>query len=232
VTRRILACGGEQLLYPSLTAYALGLVTRARPKVLFVPTASGDDQGSLLSFYRAFAAADCESAHLSLFGRTVDDIDGYVRDRDLVIVGGGNTANMLAIWRLHGVDRALRAAYTDGVILSGWSAGCLCWFEAGITDSFTPELGPLRDGLALLEGSACPHYDSEGRRRPVYTAAVRDGLAPGIALEDAVIASYEDERLVEIVSARPDGQAFAVDANGERPLAVRALPPSQRMEAR
>jgi dipeptidase E len=230
VARRILACGGEQLLYPSLTAYALGLVTRARPRVLFVPTASGYDQRYLLSFYRAFAAADCEPAHLALFGRTVDDIDGYVRDRDLVIVGGGNTANMLAIWRLHGVDRALRSAYADGVILSGWSAGCLCWFEAGITDSFTPDLGPLRDGLALLGGSACPHYDSEGRRRPVYTAAVRDGLPPGIALEDAVIARYDDERLVEIVSARPDGRAFAVDANGERPLALRALAPSTRME--
>jgi dipeptidase E len=230
VTRRILACGGEQLLYPSLTAYALGLATRARPRVLFVPTASGDDQRNLLSFYRAFAAADCEPAHLALFHRTVDDIDALVRAQDLVIVGGGNTANMLAIWRLHGVDRALRAAYADGVILSGWSAGCICWFEAGITDSFTRELGPLRDGLALLRGSACPHYDSEDRRRPVYTATVRDGLPPGIALEDAVVARYEDERLVEIVSARPDGRAFAVDAKEERSLDVRALEPSPRME--
>jgi dipeptidase E len=230
VTRRILACGGEQLLYPSLTTYALGLVRRARPRVLFIPTASGDSPSYLLSFYRAFAAADCEPAHLALFDRTVDDVDAYVRAHDLVIVGGGNTANMLAIWRVHGVDRALRAAYAEGVVLSGWSAGCLCWFEAGITDSFTPQLGPIRDGLSLLKGSACPHYNSEGRRRPVYTAAIHDGLPSGIALEDAVIARYDDEKLVEIVSARPDGRAFAVDTGGERALEVRALAPSARME--
>lgn len=230
MTRRILACGGDQLLYPSLTAYTLGLVARARPRVLFVATASGDDPRYLLSFYRAFAAVDCEPAHLALFDRTVDNIDAYVRHQDLVIVGGGNTANMLAIWRVHGLERALRAAYAEGAVLSGWSAGCLCWFEAGITDSFTPQLGPIRDGLALLKGSACPHYDSESRRRPVYTEAVRDGLAAGIALEDAVIARYDDEKLVEIVSARPDGHAFAVDASGERALEVRTLAPSRRME--
>ena len=230
MTRRILACGGEQLLYPSLTEYALSFVQRARPRVLLVPTASGDDASLLLSFYRAFAGFACEPAHLALFDRTVDDIDELLRSQDLVIVGGGNTPNMLAIWRLHGVDRALRAAYASGVALSGWSAGCICWFEAGITDSFTKDLGPLHDGLAVLSGSACPHYDSEGRRRPVYTDAVKDGFAPGIALEDAVVARYDDERLVEIVSARPDGRAFAVGADGERPLEVRALAPSARMK--
>ena len=152
-----------------------------------------------------------------------DDIDGLVRAQDVVIVGGGNTANMLAIWRLHGVEDALRRAYAAGTVLSGWSAGCLCWFEGGITDSFTPELGALRDGLGLLAGSACPHYDSQEARRPVYAREIAAGLAPGIALEDGVAARYDDERLVEIVSARADGRAFHVDANGERPLAVRAL---------
>lgn len=221
--RRIVACGGEQLYYPALTSYVLGLAGRPRPKILFVPTASGDDAAYLLTFYQTFAGVDCDPAHLALFNRAVDDIDGLMRAQDVVMVGGGNTANMLAIWRLHGVEDALRNAYTNGTILTGWSAGCICWFEAGITDSFTLELGPLRDGLGLLKGSACPHYDSQERRRPVYAREIAAGLAPGIALEDGVAARYEDERLVEIVSARPEGRAFRVDASGEHPLEVRAL---------
>jgi dipeptidase E len=221
--RRIVACGGDQLLYPALTRYVVALTGKSHPKILFVPTASGDDAAYLLSFYQAFAGVECEPSHLLLFNRTVDDIDGFVRAQDVVMVGGGNTANMLAIWRLHGVEAALRNAYRNGTVLTGWSAGCICWFEAGITDSFTLELGPLRDGLKLLEGSACPHYDSQERRRPVYAREIAAGLPPGIALDDAVAAKYEDERLVEVVSAKPGGRAFHVDGTGERALEVRAL---------
>jgi peptidase E len=220
--RRIVACGGQQLLYPALTRYVLALTGKSRPKVLFLPTASGDDAANLLSFYQAFAGVGCEAAHLALFNRIVGDVEALISAQDVVMVGGGNTANMLAIWRLHGVEDALRAAYRDSTILTGWSAGCICWFEAGITDSFTPLLGPLRDGVALLKGSACPHYDTEERRRPVYAREIAAGLPPGIALEDGVAARYDDEGLVEIVSARPDGRAFAVDG-GEHPLAVRSL---------
>jgi peptidase E len=221
--RRIVACGGEQLLFPALTRYVLDLAGKPRPKILFVPTASGDDAAYLLSFYQALAGVACEPSHLLLFNRTVDNIKGFIRSQDVVMVGGGNTANMLAIWRLHGVEEALRGAYRDGTILTGWSAGCICWFEAGITDSFSLELGPLRDGLGLLQGSACPHYDSQERRRPVYAREIAAGLPAGIALDDAVAARYEDERLVEIVSAKVSGRAFRVDASGEHPLEVRAL---------
>ena len=221
--RRIVACGGQQLAHPALTRYVLGLPGRPRPKVLFVPTASGDDPANLLTFYQTFAGFPCEASHLALFHRTVDDVEALIRAQDVVMVGGGNTANMLAIWRLHGVEDALRKAYADGTILTGASAGCICWFEAGITDSFTLELGPLRDGLKLLKGSACPHYDSEERRRPVYAREIAAGLPAGIALEDGVAASYEDERLIEIVSGRPNGRAFRVDATGEHPLEVRGL---------
>jgi dipeptidase E len=223
LVRRIVACGGQQLLYPALTRYLVALARRPRPRVLFLGTASGDGAPYLLTFYQAFAGVDCEPSHLALFDRVVDDIDGLVRAQDVVIVGGGNTANMLAIWRLHGVEAALRSAYAGGTVLSGWSAGCLCWFEGGITDSYTPQLGPLHDGLGLLAGSACPHYDSQDLRRPVYAREIAAGMAPGIALEDAVAARYDDERLVEIVSARPEGRAFHVDAKGEHPLAVRTL---------
>jgi len=206
-----------------LTRYVLELTGKPRPKILFVPTASGDDAGYLLTFYQSLAGVACEPSHLLLFKRTVDDIDALIRSQDVVMVGGGNTANTLAIWRLHGVEDALKVAYRNGAILTGWSAGCICWFEGGTTDSFTPDLGPLRDGLKLLEGSACPHYDSEERRRTVYAREIRAGLPPGIALDDGVAARYEDERLVEVVSARTDGRAFHVDASGEHPLEVRVL---------
>ena len=221
--RRIVACGGEQLSHPAFTRYVLELTGKTRPKILFVPTASGDDATYLLTFYQALAGVPCEPSHLLLFNRTVGDIDGFVCGQDVVMVGGGNTANMLAIWRLHGVEDALRDAYRNGTILTGWSAGCICWFEAGITDSFTPELGPLRDGLKLLKGSACPHYDSEERRRPVYAREIEAGLPPGIALDDGVAARYDDEQLVEIVSAKPSGRAFRLDAKGEHRLEVRLL---------
>src|SRR2546426_1352158 len=223
MTRRIVASGGQQLYSPALTRYVLGLTGRSHPKILFLPTASGDDPAYLLTFYQQLAGVDCAPTHLALFHRTVADVEALIRAQDVVMVGGGNTANMLAIWRLHGVEDALRKAYADGTILTGASAGCICWFEAGITDSFTLELGPLRDGLKLLKGSACPHYDSEERRRPVYAREIAAGLPAGIALEDGVAASYEDERLIEIVSGRPNGRAFRVDATGEHPLEVRAL---------
>jgi peptidase E len=223
VTRRIIACGGRELWYPQLIDHVLSFAKRERPKVLFVPTASGDDETYMRLFRMAFGRRACDLEVLRLFSRTVADLDALIRDQDVVIVGGGNTANMLAIWRLHGVDTALRAAYDGGTVLTGWSAGCICWFEGGTTDSFTPELGPLHDGLGFLRGSASPHYDSEGRRPMVYAREIAAGLQPGIALDDGVAARYEDERLVEVVSGPPGGRAFMVDRDGEHPLAVRAL---------
>ena len=223
MTRRILACGGRQLYYPELTRYLFSLARAPRPKVLFLSTASGDDPAYQLTFYRQLAGLDCEPTHLELFQRTVNDLDSLIRSQDIIVVGGGNTANMLAIWRLHGVDRALRAAYADGTVLTGWSAGCICWFEAGTTDSFTADLGPLHDGLGILKGSASPHYDSEERRRIVYHREIAAGLAAGIALEDGVAALYEDEHLVEVVTGREGGQAFQVDRLGERAIETRLL---------
>ena len=192
--------------------------------MLLLPTASGDSAEYLLTFYQQLAGTDCEPSHLTLFDRTTDDVAELIARQDIVMVSGGNTANMLAIWRVHGVDRALRDAYARGTILTGWSAGCLAWFEGGITDSFTPELGPLRDGLGLLKGTACPHYDSEERRPLVYQREIAAGMPPGIALDDGVIARFDDEQLVEIVSGRSGGRAFRVDREGEHALGVRELP--------
>jgi peptidase E len=160
--RHIVACGGRELWYPQLIDHVLSFARRERPKVLFLPTASGDGEFYIRLFRMAFGGRACDLDVLQLFARTVDDVDSLVRDQDVVIVGGG-------------------------------------------------------------KGSACPHYDSEARRPMVYAREIAAGLAPGIALDDGVAARYEDERLVEVVSGRPDGRAFQVDRDGEHPLAVRVL---------
>jgi len=142
---------------------------------------------------------------------------------DVILVCGGNTANMLAVWRLHGFDRILREAWESGVVLAGWSAGLICWFEAGITDSFGPQLAGMRDGLGFLPGSACPHYDTEEQRRPVYAELVANGFPAGIALDDTAAARYAGTELVEVVASSPDTGGYQVGPGGETPLPVRAL---------
>jgi peptidase E len=128
-------------------------------------------------FYAAFARR-AEASHLALFIRTVDDVESFLRDQDVIYVGGGNTENMLAIWRVHGVDRILGRAWEEGVVLTGLSAGSLCWFETGSTDSFGG-LAPLSRGLGFLAGSHSPHYDGEESRRPHYLGAGRRWHAAG-----------------------------------------------------
>jgi peptidase E len=142
---------------------------------------------------------------------------------DAIVVCGGNTANMLAVWRVHGFDAILREAWEAGVLLTGWSAGMICWFEAGVTDSFGPQLEGMRDGLGFLPGSACPHFDGEELRRPVYTRLVREGFPPGLALDDGVAAVYVERELREIVTARPDAGGYRIGPDSEETLPVLRL---------
>ncbi len=230
--RRIVALGGGGFSMepdnPLLDDYILGLTGRARPRVCFVPTASGDADGYVARFYRAFARRGCLATHLPLFQREAADLRAVILDQDAVYVGGGNTVNMLAIWRAHGLDRVLREAWEAGVVLCGISAGALCWFEAGITDSFGPDLAPLRDGLAFLPGSHCPHYDGEPRRRPTYHRCVAEGLPAGVAADDGCALHFEGTTLVDVVASRPAARAYRVersDRDGvtETPLPARFL---------
>jgi dipeptidase E len=164
-----------------------------------------------------------ELTHFSFYPWPPENLRGLALAHDVILVCGGNTANMLAVWRVHGFDGLLREAWEAGVVLAGWSAGMICWFEAGVTDSFGPQLEGMRDGLGFLPGSACPHYDGEELRRPVYTRLVREGYPPGIALDDGVAAHFVGTEVREIVTARPDGGAYWVSREGERSLAVRRL---------
>jgi peptidase E len=138
-------------------------------------------------------------------------------------VSGGNTANLLAIWRAHGFDEIVREAWQQGVVLAGSSAGMICWFEAGVTDSFGPQLDGMRDGLGFLPGSACPHYDGEERRRPVYEELVANGFPSGIAADDAVGLHYMGTELREAVSPREGSRAYRVEPGSETPIEPRIL---------
>ena len=212
-----------------LVTYLLDLTGKTRPKVAFVPTAGGDSPETLLNMYSRFPSSRCERSHLALFNRTVEDIPAYLLAQDLIVVAGGNTANMLAVWRVHGVDHALRAAWEQGVILTGGSAGSLCWFECGTTDSFNLlRLAPLRDGLGFLPGSHCPHYDGEEQRRPLYHQLVRDGFPAGYAIDDDAAICFEGLDPREVVTARAGATAYRVEESGgdvkETSFAARLLP--------
>jgi dipeptidase E len=188
---------------PLIDDFVLASTGRARPRVCFLPTASGDSAGYVERFHAAFDGRDCEPTDLPLFRRTRQDLRALVLGQDVVYVGGGSTANLLAVWRVHGLDAVLREAYEAGVLLCGISAGAACWLDACLTDSFGP-LAPLRDGLGLLPGSLCPHYDSEDDRRPAYLAAVAAGALPGgWALDDGAAALFTDGELTEVVTRLP-----------------------------
>jgi dipeptidase E len=230
VTRQIVAMGGARLAPeaydPRLNAFVLSLARRERPRVCFVATASGDSPDYVANFYRAFSAHhDCEPSDLALFERTVADLRSFVLAQDVVFVGGGNTASLLAVWRMHGLDAVLREAWEEGVVLCGSSAGMNCWFEASTTDSF--DLGRLAgssDGLGLLPGSACPHYDGEEQRRPLYRRLVaEEGFPPGFAADDAAALVFEGTSLREVVSTAEGSTGYRVDLEGEHPLAARLL---------
>ena len=190
------------------------------PKVCFVPTPSGD--APPIRFYESFAHR-AEATHVAFNPWPRADLAEHVLAQDAIYVSGGNTANALAIWRVHGFDAVLREAWERGILLCGWSAGMICWFEAGVTDSFGPELRGMREGLGFLSGSACPHYDGEERRRPVYQELVAHGFPPGYAADDAAALHFVGTELHEVVAVEEGAQAYRVEPGTETPLPARLL---------
>ena len=220
----IVAIGGGSLLDPhsKLETLVLDLSGVESPRVCFLSTAMAEHAEPILRFYQAFGTRGCLPTHLELFGRP-DNPAARLDDQDVIYVSGGNTANALALWRVHGIDEALRAAHERGVVLAGWSAGANCWFEDTVTDSFGP-LRALGDGLGLLGGSFCPHYDSEVERRSTYTRLVAGGMAPGLATDDDAAFVFRDGELVDVVAQREGARGYRVTAAGEEPLDARLLP--------
>ncbi|OIJ88028.1 peptidase E [Streptomyces monashensis] len=209
-----------------LDDWVLDQVRAPRPKVCFVPTASGDAPAYVEQFLAAYQARSCDPSVLQLFRRDLDDDDlrTFLLSQDVVYVGGGNTANLLAVWRAHGVDRLLREAFEHGTLLCGISAGANCWAESSHTDSFGP-LTHLSDGLGVLSGSVCPHYDSEpGRRSSYQTAVANHALPAGWAVEDGVGALFTDGQLTDTVTRTPQAQLYRVEPDGDNGAKEQALP--------
>jgi peptidase E len=217
--RTIVAIGGFGELGPLLD-YVLGLARGRR--VLYVPTAGMESADSTVWWYGLLGERDARMSHLHFFPWPPPDTRERVLAHDVVLVAGGNTANMLAIWRLHGFDAILREAWESGVVLAGWSAGAICWFEAGVTDSFGPQLAGM-DCLGFLPGSACPHYDGEELRRPRYAELLRDGFPPGIAIDDDVAVRFDGTELADVVTARDGATAYRVTPAGEARLEAHPL---------
>ncbi|HKX19237.1 MAG TPA: peptidase E [bacterium] len=216
VERRIVALGGGGFMMepdnPRLDRFILSLARRTPPKVCYVPTASGDSESNIAKFYDAHTVERCLPSHLRLFKRTIRDLRSFILDQDVIFVGGGATGYMLSMWRMAGLDAIFREAWETGVVLSGVSAGALCWFEAGLTDTLGRPLQILTDGLGFLSGSFCPHYDGERDRRPVYQAAVGAGtLPPGTAADDGVGVVYHGTEIAEFVSSRTAARAWRVE---------------------
>jgi peptidase E len=218
VSPTIVGIGGfpERLM----VEYVLGLARGRR--LLYVGTASMEHPGTTEAVDELLDGL-AEVSHLELRQWPPADLRGFALGHDVILVGGGNTANMLAVWRVHGFDEILREAWREGVVLTGWSAGMICWFEAGVTDSFGPQLAGMRDGLGLLPGSGCPHYDGEDLRRPVYRRLVEEGFPPGIALDDLAAARYSGTDLLEVVVSSPGAGGYRVGPDGEEPLETRRL---------
>jgi len=213
--RQIIAMGGggfsmepENLL---LDQYILSQAKKEYPKVCFVPTASGDQDNYVERFYKAFNVMKCTPSHLSLFEPNFIHLEKYILEQDIIYVGGGNTRNMLLLWKEWGLDKALRIAYESGVILSGLSAGSICWFEEGLTDPLNAPLSKL-DCLGFLKGSNCPHYDGENKRRPSYHHLISTGeMLEGYAVDDGVALHFIDDSLFKTVSSRPKAKAYFVN---------------------
>ena len=217
--RQIVAFGGGGFSMesgnPLLDEYVLGLASSARPRVCFLPSASGDADHYIVRFYRAFDPCRCEPSHISLFRREqgATDFRSHLLSQDIVYVGGGSLISLLGVWRAHGIDSILREAWESGVVLCGLSAGSLCWF----TESVTGFHGTPRrvDGLGLLPCSNCVHYEPEGERGQVYRRMLLQGMRPGYAAEDGAALHFRGLELSVAVASRPNAYAWRLEQRGD-----------------
>ncbi len=207
---------------PLLDEFVLSLCPKKSPKVCFVPTAAADSAAYIVKFYRAFSNGSAMPTDLTLFDpgslprnpSRSSDLSSFIAEQDIIYVSGGNTVNLLAMWRAHGLDRIFREAWLNGKIFCGLSAGMICWFKASVTDSFGA-LDRLDDGLGFIDSSACPHYDGEPGRRPAYHRFISEGLPGGFAADDGAGLHFVGTDLVEVVTSTPTAAAFRVENTGE-----------------
>jgi peptidase E len=218
--RQIVAFGGGGFSMesgnPLLDDYVLGLCRSPRPRVCFLPSASGDADHYVVRFYRAFPADRCEASHISLFRREQgpEDLREHLLSQDLIYVGGGSVISLLGVWRAHGIDEVLREAWMAGTVLCGLSAGSLCWFAEAVT-GFHGAPRRVR-GLGLLPFSNCVHYEPGSQRRLAYHDAIRAGMRPGYAAEDGVALHFAGAELSRVVASRSPARGYRLDLAGGR----------------
>lgn len=199
----------------ALDQYIVSQARRRNPKVCFLGQASAEHPDYLVKFYNAFSSLEARPTHLSLFKPHTSDIEGFLKSIDVIYVGGGNSRSMLALWREWGLDSILREASEEGIVLAGISAGCICWFEQGSTDSVFGTLGAL-PCLGYLRGSCSPHYDGEEERRPAFHRMITSGeLQPGYGFDDGCAGHFIDGQLHRIVASRPQARAYYVEYTGD-----------------
>ena len=217
--QQIIAMGGGGFSMepdnPALDQYIIEQAREKNPKVCFLGQASAEHPDYLVKFYNAFSSLEARPTHLSLFKPHTSDLRRFLSGVDVVYVGGGNTRSMLALWREWGLDDILHKALRVGVVLSGISAGCICWFEQGSTDSMFGMLGAL-PCLGYLPGSCSPHYDGEEERRPAFHRMIKSGeLESGYAFDDGCIGHFIDGQLHRIVTSRKEAGAYYVERDGD-----------------
>ncbi len=218
IKRQIIAMGGGGFSMepenPLLDDYVLAQCAKEVPAICFIGTASGDAERYIENFYTAFRPKSCKPSHLSLFQGHTDQVEEFVMEQDIFYVGGGNTRNLLVLWKEWGLDKMLRKGYEKGAILAGISAGSICWFEHGLTDSVPKQLNKL-ECLGFLKGSNTPHFDGESERQESYRSKVRSGeMLPGIACDDSVALHYVNEELQRIVSSIKGKAAYQISSKG------------------
>lgn len=217
--KQIIALGGGGFAMEQNTIlddYILAQAEKSKPKICFIGTASGDAESYREKFYNCYNNKTCVPTHLSLFKGETKNIRAFILEQDIVFVGGGNTRNMLVLWKEWNLDNILIEAYHKGIILSGMSAGAICWFEQGLTDSIPNELHPL-NALGILKGSFCPHFDGESERQAIYLANIRQNkMRAGYGVEDGVALHFIDNKLVRSVSSKPQGKAFYFDTENDK----------------
>lgn len=210
---QIIAIGGQGFAGPDekpfFERYILDQTGVKRPRICFLGTATGDSPKYIANFYATFLRLDCRPSHLPFFERT-PDLRKTILNQDAIFVGGGNTKSMLAVWRDWGIDVILHEAWEKGIVMSGVSAGAICWFEEGVTDSWAGKLMPLKC-LGFLKGSCCPHWSGEKDRKPSYKKMLKSGeIGPGIAIDDGAAAHFVGKKFLKVIQRDKGQGAYSV----------------------
>jgi dipeptidase E len=215
---QIIAMGGGGFTMepdnPALDRYVLEAAGKSSPSICFLPTAAGDDEQYLASFYEAFERFDCRASHFLFFARTGDlrSLLSY----DILYVGGGNSKSMLGVWREWGLPEVLREAWAEGVVLAGVSAGAVCWFEQFLSDAWADGLSVI-EGLGFLPGSCCPHFEFESERRPALHRRLERGeIRPGYAIANSAALHFRGADLLRAVASVPGKRSLRYSARGGR----------------